>query len=936
MKKERFTVLFALVVLFVLCPVKSMAQNIPPVADAGLSRYGAHDPVVLDGTGSFDPDNSGLLSYTWRQISGPPVIIIDANTATPTIGSMQPGIGRDPTPTLGGFTQTDEIQECEFELVVSDGELTSLPDTVKVIIVPDFGADTLRQENPPFDRNKPTLIYFGGGDCVTGSGSWGSPAWAEKANIISFLSYGPDSGGGARTYYKYGDMIIVYLSSVAPDYNQLIQTMGLSTGGQPAVDVGIHLNLSYADVRYAVNRVTFLDATTYCRDYSESITAFLGNSVDGEQCWADAYVSSTGGGGFPSYPPFYENNVLNVWFPTATGGWLQRHTLAYEWYRNPLVLADLNNFNHGVVAGAYWSVVGPGKNLQLATTPDAQTYKFQWYGDASSGYMDFYDEPNHPGRLPEPVTLVGPEDGALVDANGAVLSCEESENAVGYQLLFGSDSYRVMDYGIVCDTPSPPTEVITTFPFEQTWWTVKVRDRYGSTIYADPIRINAENVTPPVQKMIENVTIQKGYSSIQDAIDEAEPGDEIVIGAATYQYLENINFKGKNLTVRSTDPNDPAIVAATVINGGDQGSVVTFSSSEEANCVLAGFTITGGNTGIYCYGASPTIANCTIAESRAVAIELWGGSDPTIINCTIIGDVIVRPIVENLTTGEKYDYIQDAIDFALAGDEIVVSEGISEENINFRGKNLMLRSTDPNDPAIVAATIINGGDKDSAVTFSNAEDANCVLAGFTITDANNGIYCSGASPAITNCSISANVSAGIKLSQGSNPTITNCCIADNAGAGIEMQVYKAGRVTIFNYPAITNCTIAGNLQNGISGGIPTITNSIIWDNSPQQIADTQGAFSVTYSNIQGGWPGEGNIDIDPLFADPSNGDYHLKSQAGRWDENTQTWVIDDVTSLCIDAGDPSTPVGLEPLPNGGIINMGAYGGTDEASKSPEN
>lgn len=936
MKKGNYIVLAALFALSVLCPAKSMAQNSPPVADAGLSRYGAQDPVVLDGTGSFDPDNSGLLSYTWRQIAGPSVIIIDANTATPTIvGSMQPG-GRDPTPTPGGFPQTDAIQECEFELVVSDGELTSLPDTVKVIIVPDFGADTLRLENPPFDREKPTVIHFGGGDCITGSTymSWGRPDWAEKANIISFTSYGPDpSVGGLRTYHRNGDMIIVYLSSVAPDYNQLIQTMGLSTGGQPAVDVGIHLNLSYADVRYAINRVTFLDATTYCRDfYSESITAFLGSSVDGEQCWADAYVSTTSGGGFQSYPPFHEN-VLNVWFPTATGSWLQRHLLAYEWYKNSLVLADLNNFNHGVVAGVYWSVIGPGKNLQLASIPDAQTYKLQWYGDASSGFMDFYDEGIYPGRLPEPVTLVGPADGALVDANGAILSCEESENAVGYKLLFGSDPYRVMDYGIICDTPSPPTEVITSFPFEQTWWTIKVRDQYGSTIYADPIYINAENVTPPVQKMIENVTIGKGYGSIQDAIDEAEPGDEIVIGAATYQYLEKINFKGKNLIVRSTDPNDPAIVAATVINGGDQGPVVTFSGGEEANCVLAGLTITGGNTGIYCYGASPTIANCTIAESRAVAIELWLGSDPTIINCTIIGDVIVRPIVENLTTGEKYNYIQDAIDFASAGDEIVVSEGISGENINFKGKNLTLRSTDPNDPTVVAATVINGGNLGSGVTFSGGEDANCVLAGFTITDANNGIYCFSASPMITNCSISANINAGIKLCQGSNPTISNCRITANGGAGIEMWAYM-GRVTIFNYPIITNCTIAGNLQHGISGGIPTITNSIIWANSPQQIADTQG--SVTYSNIQGGWPGEGNIDTDPLFANPDNGDYHLKSQAGRWELGSQSWVIDDVTSPCIDAGDPGTPVGLEPLPNGGIINMGAYGGTAEASKNPAN
>ena len=77
----------------------------------------------------------------------------------------------------------------------------------------------------------------------------------------------------------------------------------------------------------------------------------------------------------------------------------------------------------------------------------------------------------------------------------------------------------------------------------------------------------------------------------------------------------------------------------------------------------------------------------------------------------------------------------------------------------------------------------------------------------------------------------------------------------------------------------------------------------------------------------------GNIDDDPLFADPINNDFHLKSQAGRFDPNSQSWVIDDETSPCIDAGDPSIPVEEEPEPNGWIINMGAYGGTTEASKS---
>ena len=67
-----------------LVPSASLgAGGIQPIADAGLSRYTGTDPVVLDGTHSYDPDDSGPLGYTWRQIDGPSVVIIDTNTPTP-------------------------------------------------------------------------------------------------------------------------------------------------------------------------------------------------------------------------------------------------------------------------------------------------------------------------------------------------------------------------------------------------------------------------------------------------------------------------------------------------------------------------------------------------------------------------------------------------------------------------------------------------------------------------------------------------------------------------------------------------------------------------------------------------------------------------------------------------------------------------------------
>ncbi|MBN2129306.1 MAG: hypothetical protein JW741_07405, partial [Sedimentisphaerales bacterium] len=60
-----------------------------------------------------------------------------------------------------------------------------------------------------------------------------------------------------------------------------------------------------------------------------------------------------------------------------------------------------------------------------------------------------------------------------------------------------------------------------------------------------------------------------------------------------------------------------------------------------------------------------------------------------------------------------------------------------------------------------------------------------------------------------------------------------------------------------------------------------------------------------------------------------------QSQAGRWDGQTQAWVADEATSPCIDAGDPASPFDAEPAPNGGLVNLGAYGATRATAKSPQ-
>ncbi|MCP4610996.1 MAG: choice-of-anchor D domain-containing protein [Planctomycetes bacterium] len=223
-----------------------------------------------------------------------------------------------------------------------------------------------------------------------------------------------------------------------------------------------------------------------------------------------------------------------------------------------------------------------------------------------------------------------------------------------------------------------------------------------------------------------------------------------------------------------------------------------------------------------------------------------------------------------------------------------------------------------------------------------------------------GILCMDESEAkITDNTIvdnSAHIFVGGIYVENSSPTITNNVIAHNSALD------TGGILNWYGTPSIINNTIVHNRPNGLYLGItpyiwgaaegPLVLNNIIWENEifiDQNVGP--GDYDINFNDIQGGFEivgndwltgeeevyvGEGNIDVDPCFADPGNRDYHLKSEADRWDPVSQTLVQDDITSPCIDAGQPGTSIGSEPSPNGDIINMGAYGGTDKASKSPEN
>ncbi len=138
----------------------------------------------------------------------------------------------------------------------------------------------------------------------------------------------------------------------------------------------------------------------------------------------------------------------------------------------------------------------------------------------------------------------------------------------------------------------------------------------------------------------ETIRVPAEHTTIQGAIEAARDGDTIIVSPGTYR--ENINFLGKVITVRSTNPDDPDTVEATVIEAGPGQAAVTFSGGEDRDSVLIGLSIAGADAttaisggGIYCLDSSPTVSRCTIlGRSSRTGIRCVGGA-PIFTGCTI-------------------------------------------------------------------------------------------------------------------------------------------------------------------------------------------------------------------------------------------------------------------------------------------------------------
>jgi len=453
---------------------------------------------------------------------------------------------------------------------------------------------------------------------------------------------------------------------------------------------------------------------------------------------------------------------------------------------------------------------------------------------------------------------------------------------------------------------------------------------YGTQLWARTILVPAE------------------YPDIQAAINDANDGDTIIVGPGIY--FENINFLGKSITLRSTHPDDPNVVANTVIDGSNStdpniGSVVTFANGEVAGSVLDGFTITGGTGswlaiswefkglrwnrcggGVVCYNMSaPTVTNNVFLNNTAGqggGYYIYG--DPVDPDDPSYPDIRLSPIIAN----NRFVNNSAVVDHGFAppnddypnndhgdGGAIVAFQGCDAV---ITGNSMLNNHADMYGGAIHERQWSNGLIEDNRIEGNDS----ALGAGIHIT------YIS--SPTIRDNLIRANTAGalgggGIYVYYYSNPPIEQNIITQNTslnGAGIAIYwesspivrnnlIYRnysgAGIQIVSGSPTITHNTITHNSYDGIecrSGSGLAIENNIITSSGRGYgicVRDSS-SLVIRYNNIWGNPSGacgtsipdqtgiNGNISVDPGFVDPDANDYHL-----------------NYSSRCINAADPNLP-----------------------------
>ena len=415
------------------------------------------------------------------------------------------------------------------------------------------------------------------------------------------------------------------------------------------------------------------------------------------------------------------------------------------------------------------------------------------------------------------------------------------------------------------------------------------------------------------------IHVPKDYPTIQEALDAAVDGDTVWVHPGTY--VENIDFKGKAVALRSTDG-----CGSTVIDGNRNGSVVAFRSGEPPEAVIDGFTITNGyqptwnGGGIHCdEWASPTIINNLIMENEArIGGGICGEYCDSLIEKNVIksniathdgGGVYIIPfslayIRNNIISNNQSKGVGGGglVVLEFSGAEVVNNEITQNYCSNNIGGLSWLMECCKN--GCVIGNIISG---------NRAENGIGGMASQHVPQLMNNII-------MDNEAISFNAGGVYFDIIANDPSyIRNNIICRNRADGSGGGIMFGGGLYYFN-----NNTVSDNYAAAWGGGIAInwgviliMRNSIVWGNEAGLSNDEILPLStpdIQYSDIGGGWPGTGNIDADPLFVDPAKGDYHLK-----------------YGSPCIDAGTTTTVPGGLPEKDfegdsrilGGGVDMGA-------------
>ena len=314
-------------------------------------------------------------------------------------------------------------------------------------------------------------------------------------------------------------------------------------------------------------------------------------------------------------------------------------------------------------------------------------------------------------------------------------------------------------------------------------------------------------------------------------------------------------------------------------NTADYGGGMYNSSSNPTvtNCTFSGNAASAGGGGMFNFlNSSPTVTNCTFSSNTAGSgggMLNSGSSNPTVTNCSFSG---------NTTT--------------FLGGGMYNSNGSSPTvtNCTFSGNSAGygggMRNSSSSNPTVTNCsfggnTATFGGGGISNYFASNPTVANCTFSDNT-ADFGGGMFNSVSSdPTVTNCTFSGNsafTSGGGMRNSNSNPTVTNCSFSGNTATS-----FGAGIFNDSGDPTISNCTFTQNeavtgaaIFNQSSASNPAIQNSIIWGNTNIMGTSISGPgvpALLVFSDVEGGFPGTGNIDADPLFVDPDKGDYRLSS-----------------------------------------------------------